>query len=323
MRYVPLLVLLVSACSPRTNPPKRWFLGPELAEISGLGIRDQQVYAHNDSGDGPFLYRMPIGSAYTERDRIAAAARDYEDLTSDPAGNWYIGDFGNNRRQRDDLRIYRYHPATKRTDTIHFTYAFSSQEESYSSGRFSTSAGGGIAADTLALVWSQSEAEILDPQEALVASMGRQHDCEAMVYLDGQLHLFTKAKAGQRRQYWTYHYRLPAQPGYYTAELVDSLYLNHRVVTGADIDSSRNQLLLTSYNYKQILGFFPTSASSLIQLSDYSEDRFFEGRVHRRNLSWAVPNQVEAVAYYDDRFFYIGRERTPLARARIKRKRRF
>ena len=307
MRYWPLLLLLTTACSQRLAPPKRWFPGPELAEVSGLGFADEQVFAHNDSGDGPFLYRMPLGQNTIERDTMAAGARDYEDLTSDPAGNWYIGDFGDNLRNRNDLRIYRFQPATGETDTIRFNYAYSSRGGNDSRGTSSTSAG----------------PTALPMTSDVVALYGRQHNCEAMVYLNNYLHLFTKARAGQRGQYWTYHYRLSAEPGYQVAELVDSLYLNHRVVTGADIDSIRGQLLLTTYNYKRVLGFFPTAASSMVQLSNYPDGRFFQGQIDRRNLSWAIPNQVEAVAYFDERYFYIGRERTPLARARIKRKRRF
>lgn len=53
---------------------------------------------------------------------------DWEDITQDPSGNMYIGDFGNNNINRKDLTIYKIpNPSLIVEDTIiaesiHFTY---------------------------------------------------------------------------------------------------------------------------------------------------------------------------------------------------------
>ncbi|MEL6668634.1 MAG: hypothetical protein AAFP08_06665 [Bacteroidota bacterium] len=271
--------------------------------------------AHNDSGDGPFVYVLPqveasldfanlqgadndfgdrtglpsqashdatrgspldiSGQVISKFEIMGAEAVDWEDMTTDPSGRIYAGDFGDNLRRRDSLKIYRYDPRHAALEIISYSYPG-----------------------------------------------GRRHDCEAMVFQSGSLHLFTKAKAGRRGGYWTYHYRLPAREGFYTADLVDSLYLPRRVVTAADVDSLSGQLILTAYNYKRILGFFPAAASSILTFSDYPDGQFFRGNLERRNLSWAIPNQVEGVAFYSDRYFYVAREKTGPWQSRIRRKKR-
>ncbi|MEM8582833.1 MAG: hypothetical protein AAGF87_01125 [Bacteroidota bacterium] len=263
----------------------RWPGAQSVTEISGLAFVDSCALAHNDSGDGAFLYVLPqvdtdslvpsVSTCGSQKREIPAGAVDWEDMTTDPFGNWYLGDFGDNRRQRDSLQIYRYSPATFRTDTIVYSYPG-----------------------------------------------GRYHDCEAMVFQGGKLHLFTKAKAGLRRQYWTFHYQVPAHAGYHIATLQDGIYLPRRVVTAADVDSLSGQLILTAYNYKRILGFFPAAASSIISFTSYPGTQFFRGEMSRRNLSWAIPNQVEGISFYDDRYFYVAREKTGPWQARIRRKRR-
>ncbi|MEL6141615.1 MAG: hypothetical protein AAFU67_08350, partial [Bacteroidota bacterium] len=150
------------------------------------------------------------------------------------------------------------------------------------------------------------------------------YDCEAVIYFHNHLHLFTKAIPGRRKQYWSYHFRLPADPGEYVAELVDSFYFARRTITGASFDRARKELVLISYNYKKWLGIFPVVASSLMQLTGFPEDRFFQGKLMRRNVSWGLPVQYEAIAYFDDRYLYIVTEKTRFRRsAFMKRKRRF
>ncbi|MEM6394705.1 MAG: hypothetical protein AAF741_00055 [Bacteroidota bacterium] len=281
MRFTAFICLLLSACASANRPPMHWPNAEEVIEISGLAFVDSCALGHNDSGDEANVYL--ISSAEFRRNsadeietiNLSAAARDWEDMTTDPVGNWYLGDFGDNFRRRDSLQIYRYHPEIQQTDLIEYTY----------------------------------------PD-------GRRHDCEAMVFQGGKLHVFTKARPGIRKQYWSFHYSIPAEPGSYEARLVDSLYIPRRAVTAADIDSLSGELILTAYNYKRILGFFPAAASSVITISNYPEGRFYRGEVKRKNLSWATPNQVEGVAFYDDCYFYVAREKTGPWRARIRRKKR-
>lgn len=272
----------LSACA--SYPPKTIRLPPALTEASGLSITDSVFTWHNDSGDGPYLYRTDTSGAILAIDTLAAGASDYEDISRDPAGNFYVGDFGNNTGQRTSMAIYRYAPAEGRTDTIRFTFP---------------------------------------GQDGAGRNASGNYDCEAMVYFGGHLHLFTKDQVFRRGNFYTYHFRLPASPGAYEAELVDSLYLPRRVVTAAAIDSLSGELVLTAYNFHYLVGKLPTGAASLITISDYPEDRFFQGKLRRRNLSWFWPTQFEAVDFYNDHWLYVASEGTRLRKHAVaKRKRR-
>ena len=144
-----------------------------------------------------------------------------------------------------------------------------------------------------------------------------------MIAADGQLHLFTKDMLFGERNYYVKHFRLPARPGTYVAELVDSLYLPRRVVTGAALDHASGELYLVAYNFKRVLGFLPSGSASIITLSDYAADRYLSGQLRRRNLSWAWPTQHEAVAIYDDTYIYVAAEATKVrGRAVARRVRR-
>lgn len=274
--------LLLTACT--AYPPKTIRLPQQLTEASGLAIQDGTFTWHNDSGDGPYLYRTDSAGRIIGRDTLAAGAADYEDLTRDPAGNLYVGDFGNNAGRRRQMTIYKFHPERQTTDTIAFT--FPGQR----------GAGRGQPGD---------------------------YDCEAVVYQSGFLHLFTKDQLFGQGQFYTKHYRVPAQPGTYEAELVDSLYLPRRVVTAAAVDSVRGELVLTAYNFKMLLGLWPSGAASLITITDYPEGRFLRGKIRRRNLSWFVPTQFEAVDFYDEKWLYVASEGTKIRKHAVgKRKRR-
>ncbi|PHI21404.1 hypothetical protein CEQ90_03125 [Lewinellaceae bacterium SD302] len=287
-RLIPLfLVSQLCSCASPNLPPRKMKLPAELSEASGLVInRDSNIfYLHNDSGDGPNLYAFNPEASQTTTTALPAAAADWESLARDENGHFYIADTGNNRGLRQEQTIYRYAPLTGQVDTINFTYP--DQD------------GGGRL------------------------SIGN-YDCEALIHSpeDGKLHLFTKALPGRRKAYWAYHFSLPDAAGTYVAELIDSLYLPRRVITGAALDKERNELALVTYNYQRILGIIPFVSSSLIVIRDYPASQYFRGRAERRNLSWAKPVQYEAIDFYNEEFIYIATERTILRRQGLRRIRR-
>ncbi len=292
--FHPLLVRLCCTCVPALvlltscasgGMPRKFSLPPVLSEASGLVIDGDEMIWHNDSGDGPYLYTTDLRGNLLRTDTLDARASDYEDLCADEAGLLFVGDFGNNRGLRAGAVIYTYDRNSGKTDSI--TYTYPGQD------------GGG----------------------RLVPG---NYDCEAVVELNGTLHLFTKDILYGDRPFYLRHFRLPAAPGNYVAELVDSLYLPRRVVTGATLDRESGTLYLVAYNFRMLLGKLPTSSASLIALTDYPEDRFFRGKTRRRNISWAIPTQHEAVAVYNERYLYVGAEATRLRRhamaRRIKRR---
>lgn len=88
---------------------------PELTELSGLAASHANpglLWAHNDSGDGPFLYCLRASGTGCGTWRVTGAqAVDWEDIaaapddTGDPA--LYIGDIGDNARSRTTVTVYR------------------------------------------------------------------------------------------------------------------------------------------------------------------------------------------------------------------------
>ncbi|WP_116106196.1 hypothetical protein [Lewinella sp. IMCC34191] len=273
-------LLLLSACG-STYPPRKFSLPQRLREASGLVIDQGRMLWHNDSGDGPYLYSTDMAGSLLKVDTLRAAAIDYEDICQDEAGRLYLGDFGNNRGLRQQQVIYRYDTVSERTDSIVFTYP---------------------------------------GQDGRGIQYPGNYNCEAMVFLDGQLHLFTKDVLSGDRPFYIKHFRLPATPGNHEAKLVDSLYLPRRVITGATLDREKKELYLVAYNFRVLLGFIPSGAASLITISGYPGDEFFKGNIERRNISWAVPTQHEAVAIYDDRYLYIAAEATAIRRRAIARR---
>ena len=262
-------------------PPRKFRLPQRLDEASGLVIDHGRMLWHNDSGDGPYLYTTNLAGELLAVDTLNAAAVDYEDICQDDRGLLYLGDFGNNTGRRTEQTIYIYDTLTHNTDSIRFTYP---------------------------------------GQDGTGIDRPGNYNCEAMVVADGQLHLFTKDVLTRERPFYIKHFRLPARAGTYEAELVDSLYLPRRVITGATLDRDRNELYLVAYNFRVLLGFLPLGGASLITVSDYPNDEFFKGTIDRRNLAWAIPTQHEAVAVYDDRYLYVAAEATPLRRRAIARR---
>ncbi|OGX81903.1 hypothetical protein BEN47_18840 [Hymenobacter lapidarius] len=181
-----------------------------LRESSGLARADSLggMWVHGDGGTPARLTLVTLpGTVRRELDLVPLPNTDWEDLAQDPVGYFYIGNFGNNANQRQDLAIYRLRPGVVHpvVDTIAFRYP---------------------------------------DQRTFPPRRGRRNfDCEAFFWHDDTLHLFSKDRS---RQQWTKHYTLPARPGHHVAVLRDSLRLN-RPVTAADISPDGRTVALLSY----------------------------------------------------------------------------
>ena len=88
----------------------------EISESSGIvsSRRTRGLYwTHNDSGDGPFLYAFDSQGAHKGVWRVTGAtARDWEGIAVGPGPKrgtnyLYIGDIGDNRGARTEVRVYR------------------------------------------------------------------------------------------------------------------------------------------------------------------------------------------------------------------------
>jgi len=187
-------------------------LSDTVHETSGLvAISPARIYTHNDSGDLPRFFEADTTGAILRTIYLSQAnAVDYEDITRDDQGNFYIGDFGNNFNDRTDLTIYKIpdpdlNPGDSITAAaIHFSYP---------------------------------------DQPAFPPVLAEQNfDCEGIIFYRDSLYIFSKNRGVS---HYTHMYRLPATPGTYTALLVDSFY-TYSWVTSAAINPSGNTIALLS-----------------------------------------------------------------------------
>lgn len=129
------LLATVVACSKSTSDPipippdpvaptpKVTFLAElpaVLPECSGVEIQpDGSFLSHNDRGNEPELYNFDSDGNLSKTFNIENIDNvDWEDLTKDRDGNLYIGDFGNNDNDRENLVIYKVQEEALAQNTI-------------------------------------------------------------------------------------------------------------------------------------------------------------------------------------------------------------
>lgn len=199
--------------TPLFAPEFKAFLPEEVHETSGLFFYNGRLWTHNDSGGAPVLYGLDT-TTFEVVQRITlvnAKNKDWEDVCTDGV-NVYVGDFGNNKGKRKNLRIYLFPlnaipaqgDASLTVDSIRFNFA--------------------------------------DQTKFDHKKYEHDFDCESMFVTDDYLFLFSKNWASGT----TRLYRLPKTPGKYAAEVVNG-FDSHGLITGADYDRENKILVLVGY----------------------------------------------------------------------------
>ncbi len=192
-----------------------------LQESSGLEITNAgNIWTINDSGK-PVLYRLSRDSFEVSKTvYLNNKIKDWEDLTSDNAGNFYIGDFGNNENKRVDLKIY----VIPNPDSI--------KQKIYTAK---------------IIRFKLSDQNSFPPVKNKL-----EFDIEAMVHFNNSIYLFSKSRGipfkGEVKLY-----KLNDQPGEQVAELLDTFYTGtgaalENWITGATINEELGVLALLSHN---------------------------------------------------------------------------
>ncbi|MFY9308332.1 MAG: T9SS type A sorting domain-containing protein [Bacteroidia bacterium] len=196
-------------------------LPPVLTESSGLvATSKNSIWSHNDNSGNAELYNFDsTGTLQRTLKILNATNTDWEDLTKDTAGNFYIGDFGNNGNTRQDLKIYRIPNLENITADS-------------------------VVADTIAFSYPDQFA--FPPPDSL-----KNFDSEAFLAYNDSLYVFSKSWSTPFSGY-TKLYRLPSVPGNYVAELIDSFYTGPGPaiiysITGAGISPAQNRVILIGY----------------------------------------------------------------------------
>jgi len=179
----------------------------DLDECSGLVWLDGAWWAHNDSGDGPNLFRS-VNLDFTESEKFAlpgAKAVDWEDITV-LEGDLLCCDIGDNGRRRDNVTIYR--------------------------ARYSPAEGGKGALKLVAtypVTWADEP-----------------HDCEGAAVIDGKLHLVTKQRGEGFTGLYRFAELKDGEKNTpeLVAKLEVG---DQTMITAADYDAASGHLLLLSY----------------------------------------------------------------------------
>lgn len=119
--------LVVSLLLLSYGPPQKLadLSDPAINESSGLAAspsQDGTFYTHNDSGDGPRFFRFETTGKVTGVFTLGGAqAIDWEDMAAAKVGGksyLYLGDIGDNARQRKSIVIYRVPEPTGASRTL-------------------------------------------------------------------------------------------------------------------------------------------------------------------------------------------------------------
>lgn len=242
-------------------------LPENVDETSGIELHSPgKVWTFNDSGGEPELYLCDtMGNLLSTIKVPGAWNRDWEDMTQDDQGNLYIGNIGNNNNDNTDLTIFKIpNPDSVSLDSIQTEVISISYEDQYS---------------------------FPPPKDSM------NFDCEAMLWREGNLYLFSKHRTLPMA---TNLYRIPDSAGTYVAKKISSFYTGeagpgeHKFfaywITAADISQDGTKVAIISG--KKVWVF-----------SGFQGDDFFNGT--NIVIDFGVNSQKEAVVFVDNSTLYL------------------
>ncbi len=197
-------------------------LDEKLLEISGLLIYDELFWGFNDSGGESTIYGFDIdGKIKKEIELKDAKNVDWESITQDDK-NIYIGDFGNNMGNRENLIV-----------CLIKKNAIKDKKEQK------------VESQKIKFKYTNQKQFISFPQSTAF-------DCEAMTEFNGNLYIFSK----NWKEFTTTIYKIPPKKGDYELQPIDTFNVNG-LITGADISPNKKQLALVGYkDYQSFIWLF-------------------------------------------------------------------
>ena len=198
-----------------------------LDESSGLETASSKSFwSFNDSKGNAEIYEFDtLGTLLNTVTLSNAINRDWEDMTKDEAGNLFIGDFGNNDNDRQDLVIYKILNA----------------DINQNNGQVAVSK----------IEFNFPEQNNFPPPDS-----ERFFDVEAMFAKNNFLYLLTRDRTKPFVGKTTL-YRLPAEPGNYEATFLGDFITDAKKrkgqITAADISPDETTLVVIS---KEVIWLF-------------------------------------------------------------------
>ena len=243
------------------------YLSDSLKENSGLSFRNGKLYTINDGGNSSEIFEIEKSSGKVLKTiKTGLKNIDWEAIASDSL-YFYTGDFGNNAGTRKDLKIYKI-PYDNNSAAQEIPFFYPEQQD------FSRKV------------------------------INNDFDAEAMIVLNGKIHVFTKEWASKS----TTHYVVnPELADNQAAEKTESFRIGFVVTDAAYFDG---KLFLIGYtkNTEVFLSVFNESESGV----------FFSQQPKKYYLGSSLSiSQIEGIEVDENGVYISGEEfRTPLGTAK-------
>ncbi|UMQ41116.1 hypothetical protein MKS83_17145 [Chryseobacterium sp. Y16C] len=251
LRIVVVSALLLWSCNPKAqDSPKtdelqvEFSLPKKLKEVSGIALSQDKktIWAIEDQGNKNVVYGLDMqGNLLKDVLVENAENNDWEDITKDTQGNIYLGDFGNNDNNRQNLSILKLDlktPSQATTKVIQTTkFHYEGQTE-------------------------------FPPKKS-----NWLYDCEAFVEMDGNFYLFTKNRSkGFDGTFLVF--KIPNKEGDFEAMLIGKLKLNGKysdaAITSATINSTKDKIVLLNHKNIHVLSGFTANDFSTAKIQKIS-----------------------------------------------------
>tara|TARA_B100001287_G_scaffold189148_2_gene159749 strand:+ start:17726 stop:18952 length:1227 start_codon:yes stop_codon:yes gene_type:complete len=230
-----------------------------LAENSGLSLFNQSLWTINDGGNGTLVYELDtLGNILREVFVEGVNNVDWEALTQNES-HLFIGDFGNNSGNRQDLSIIK-----------------------ISKSELLNNVNDTVSGQTMFFNYGD-QVDFSGPSNA------HNYDCEAFIYMADSLYLFSKNWQNQEVR----KYAVPIDwEGIYTAFVSES-YDVDGLITDAAIDPVDSNIVLLGY-YSLGTGIYN---SFIWMLWDYSDGKIFNGNKRRIEIgNMFMMGQTEGIS---------------------------
>lgn len=245
-------------------------LSDSLKETSGLTFFRDKLYTINDGGNSSEVFEIDKSSGkILDVIKTDLKNKDWEAITSDST-NTYIGDFGNNVGTRKDLKIYKIpFKDSVKIDSIQEIPFFYPEQKDF------------------------------EPK-----NINNDFDAEAMIFLNGKIHLFTKEWISKSVTHYTVNPNVFVQQ---PAEKIESFKTDF-VVTDASYFDKKLYLIGYTKNTEVFLSVFDETEPGV----------FFKEQPRKYYLgSSLVIGQIEGIAVDESGIYISGEEfRTPLGTAK-------